>query len=288
MNRCPHCESSCPPDACGQCGFRPEIIDGFVAYAPELARNSPGFDPDHFGCLAQLEAGNFWFQARNRLILWAFAKCGIASRDYLEVGCGTGFVLSAIAAAYPEARTSGSEIFVDGLSIAAKRVPGATFFQMDAQSVPFEAAFDTIGAYDVVEHIEKDELVLSQLHMALKPGGAIVLTVPQHAWLWSLQDDWAHHVRRYAPGELEKKLAAAGFRVALSTSFVSLLMPAMMASRLSRRKADTGDGDPFAEFRIPAWLNQALLAGMAVERGLIRLGLRFPMGGSRLVVARKA
>lgn len=287
MNRCPRCEAACGPEGCSQCGFRPEVIDGFTAYAPELARNSPGFDPDHFRFLADLEAGNFWFQARNQLILWALRKCGVEPRDHLEVGCGTGFVLSAIASAYPDARVSGSEIFVEGLSIAARRVPRATFFQMDAQSVPFVAAFDSIGAYDVVEHIEKDELVLSQLKLALKPGGAILLTVPQHAWLWSTQDDWAHHVRRYAPGELEKKLADAGFEVQLSTSFVSLLMPAMMLSRLSRRKETPGESDPFAEFRIPAWLNSMMLFVMGVERTLIRMGLRFPVGGSRLVVARK-
>lgn len=287
MNRCPRCEAGCSPDGCSRCGFQPETIDGFVAYAPDLARNSPGFDPEHFRFLAELEAGNFWFQARNRLILWALEKCGIRPRDYLEVGCGTGFVLSAVADAHPEARISGSEIFVDGLSIAARRVPRATFFQMDAQAVPFAEAFDAIGAYDVVEHIDKDELVLGQLHLALRPGGAILLTVPQHAWLWSVQDDWAHHVRRYAPGELEDKLAAAGFKVQLSTSFVSLLMPALVASRLSRRKKNAGDSDPFAEFRIPSWLNRTLLAVMGIERALIRIGLRFPVGGSRLVVARK-
>jgi SAM-dependent methyltransferase len=288
MNTCPECSSACGDAGCGNCGYRPETIDGFVAYAPTLARCSPGFDPEHFKFLAQLESGNFWFKARNELILWAIRRQKVKLDDYLEIGCGTGFVLSAIAGANPHARVSGSEIFVDGLAIAAQRVPAARFFQMDAQSIPFTASFDAIGAYDVVEHIEADERVLAQIHQALRPAGKVMLTVPQHRWLWSKQDDVAHHVRRYAPGELERKLAAAGFRVDFSSSFVALLMPAMMLSRLSIGRKASEDDDVFAEFRIPGWLNRCLLAAMRVERWLIGAGLRFPFGGSRLVVATKA
>ena len=289
MNTCPVCASACSTTGCEKCGYGPETIDGFVAYAPSLARCSPGFDPEHFKFLARLESGNFWFKARNELILWAIRKQRVKLDDYLEIGCGTGFVLSAIAGANPHARVSGSEIFVDGLAIAAQRVPAARFFQMDAQNIPFTASFDAIGAYDVIEHIEDDARVLAQMNKALRPSGTVMLTVPQHRWLWSKQDDVAHHVRRYAPGELEAKLAAAGFEVRFSSSFVALLMPAMMLSRLSiGRKASAADDDIFAEFRIPGWLNACLLATMRVERWLIGAGIRFPFGGSRLVIATKA
>lgn len=265
----------------------PVQIDGFPAYAPELAREAPGYDPDFYAELAKLEAGNFWFRARNTLILWMFRSRFAQATRYLEVGCGTGFVLSAISDHFPAMDVSGSEIFVEGLAIAARRAPRANLFQMDARHVPFVSQFDVIGAFDVLEHIDADTQVLDELHKALVPGGGVILTVPQHPWLWSAQDDYAHHVRRYAVGELEQKLRAAGFDVAWSGSFVFVLLPALILSRLGRRARTDAPRDPMAEFNLPGWLNHALLWVMRVEGAIIRAGIRFPIGGSRMVVAFK-
>ena len=266
----------------------PIEIEGFPAYAPELAREAPGYDPDFYATLAELEAGNFWFRARNALILWMLQTRFVRRTRYLEVGCGTGFVLSAISDRFPTMDVSGSEIFVEGLAIAARRAPRAKLFQMDARNVPFVSQFDVIGAFDVLEHIHDDTLVLGELHKALVPGGGVILTVPQHPWLWSGQDDYAHHERRYAVGELEGKLRHAGFEVRWSGSFVFLLLPALVLSRLSRRKDADEQRDPLAEFKLPDWLNSALLFVMRVEGLIIRAGIRLPIGGSRLVVAFKS
>ena len=37
----------------------PQIIEGFPSYAPELAKNNEGFNPDNFTMFAKLEANNF-------------------------------------------------------------------------------------------------------------------------------------------------------------------------------------------------------------------------------------
>ncbi|MDI1254207.1 class I SAM-dependent methyltransferase [Thermomonas sp.] len=236
--------------------------------------------------LSTLEAGNFWFKARNALILDAIDDYVPARGDFLEIGCGTGFVLGAIAREYPGMRCQGSEIFVEGLEIAARRLPQAGFMQMDARHIPFVDHFDAIGAFDVLEHVTEDEEVLQQVRSALRADGRILLTVPQHPWLWSVQDEYAHHVRRYQPRELEDKLRRNGFRVIFSTSFVALLLPALAASRLVKGNK-AREQDPFREFRLPGWLNRTLGGIMAVERFLIRMGVRFPIGGTRLIVAEK-
>jgi hypothetical protein len=49
-------------------------VDGFIAYAPELAHEGGGFDATYFPVLVGLEEANFWFRARNELILWALEK----------------------------------------------------------------------------------------------------------------------------------------------------------------------------------------------------------------------
>jgi SAM-dependent methyltransferase len=270
----------------GPLGEAPASIDGFPCYAPALAEGGAGYDAAHYHVLADFEAGNFWFRARNQLIVAAMRKHAPQMREFLEIGCGTGFVLRGIREAFPHVGFTGSEVFVEGLRHAAPRLPGVRLVQMDAREIPATAAFDAIGAFDVVEHIDDDRRVFAQVHRALKPGGCMVLTVPQHAWLWSEQDDIAHHVRRYPRDELVGKVREAGFEVVQVTSFVTLLLPLMMLSR-RRRPDPAATTDPFREFRMPRWMNRLLYMGMQLDLAAIRLGLSLPIGGSLLLVARK-
>ena len=137
----------------------------------------------------------------------------------------------------------------------------------------------------MLEHIEEDEMVLKNIHNALKSGGGLLITVPQHKWLWSPTDDYACHVRRYAADDLHSKLHEAGFKILRSTSFVSLLLPAMFISR--RRSSESEDCDPLSEFQITPLVNRMLEVVLSVERVMIRFGVNFPVGGSRLIVAQR-
>jgi len=271
---------------CPHCKCTVQTVGGHLAFAPNLAAQSEGFHPRYFQELATLEARNFWFRARNRLIVWVLQRYFPNARTLLEIGCGTGFVLAGIAKATTSIRLSGSEIFSEGLVFAANRAAGAELFQMDARCIPFENEFDVIGAFDVLEHIEEDEVVLSQMYRAATSGGGIILTVPQHEFLWSQQDVHACHVRRYEARDLVRKVEGAGFTVERTTSFVSLLLPLMYLSR--RRKREGGRNvDPMDELRIGAFANMLLEAVLDLERAFIRLGGRFPAGGSLLLIARK-
>jgi SAM-dependent methyltransferase len=261
-------------------------VGGRLAFAPEMAHENAGFQPQYFRELADLEARNFWFRARNRLIAWAMQRYFPDARSFLEIGCGTGFVLSGIAKAFPSVGLSGSEIFSAGLAFAAGRLERAELFQMDARRIPFESEFDVIGAFDVLEHIREDEAVLSQMQRATIKGGGIILTVPQHPFLWSQQDDCACHVRRYEARDLKEKVARAGFSVERATSFVSLLLPLMYLSR-RRKRVTVEQFDALDELRIGGLANTLLEAVLDMERAFIRLGGAFPMGGSFLLIARK-
>lgn len=247
-----------------------------------------GFDPSLYETLAKVEENNFWFRARNRLIIWTLSAYCQKFSKFLEIGCGTGYVVSSVVRHFPNAEVTASEYFEEGLKFARLRVPSATFLQMDARNIPFESHFDAIGVFDVLEHIEEDQLVLAQIFAALKQDGVVIITVPQHRCLWSQADEIACHVRRYEAEELTNKIKQAGFEIIRTTSFVSLLLPIMFVSRYRKRTGCQRDADQVIELRLNSVLNKLLELVLELELSLIKIGISFPMGGSRLVVAKKS
>jgi SAM-dependent methyltransferase len=238
------------------------------------------FPVTEFSKLAEVEDGHWWFEARNALIMWALRHKADEFRDFLEIGCGTGFVLRGVRDAFPSAVLTGSEYHSEGLRFARLRIPTATLFELDATQMTVTEQYDAIGAFDVIEHILEDRQVLTNLARALRRNGSLAITVPQHRWLWSSVDEGACHVRRYERAELIDKIEGAGLSLRYCTSFVSLLLPVMWWSR-------KGSGGSRNEYRIAPWLNRLLRLAMSMEFAMIRMGLRFPTGGSLLLIAQK-
>jgi SAM-dependent methyltransferase len=288
VKRCLECGErfDTPGWRCPACGFAPATDRSRVVFATEPRDRGEAFDPSSFDHLPAAEERSFWFRARSELIFWALRSYFPGSRSLLEIGCGTGYVLAGMQRRFPGLALSGGELFAAGLDTAAERVPAATLYQLDARRIPFEGEFDVIGAFDVLEHVDEDEVALREMFRALKPSGGVLLTVPQHPWLWSDVDDFSRHRRRYRASELRAKLERAGFVVERLTSFVSLLLPLMAASRLRQRKGPDSF-DPLAEYRHRPLVDSGLEWLMGLERRLIRLGLSLPAGGSLLAVAKR-
>jgi SAM-dependent methyltransferase len=244
-----------------------------------------GFNPDAFRKLAAIEDGNYWFESRNRLILWALRRYFPNARSFFEMGVGTGFVLRALHRACPGIDLAGAELLPAGLEIARTRVPHATLWLADARDYPAGRSFDVVGTFDVLEHLDDDGAALRGLYAATRPGGGLLISVPQHPWLWSHKDEYSCHVRRYRRSELAKQVESAGFEIIRATSFVSLLLPIMALSR--QRKPHRHDFDGIPEFRVPALINACLKGCLGVERLLIQAGVSWPVGGSLFIVARR-
>ena len=170
---------------CPACGKSPKSLNGFLSFTPDPQLANESYSPDYFPRLAALEEGHFWFTSRNELLLWALHRRFPRATSFLEIGCGTSFVLSALRESAPELSLAGSDLFPEALEFASQRNPGVQLFRMDARRIPFDDEFDVIGAFDVLEHIAEDEEVLRQLYQAVRSGGGIMLTVPHHPFLWS-------------------------------------------------------------------------------------------------------
>lgn len=127
------------------------------------------------------------------------------SRRWLEVAPGL----------RPRLPLEGTQ-FVD-ISVPAimkLRARGANAVVGLASSLPFpDGAFDLVCALDIVEHVDDDDGVLSELSRVAAPAAAFLLSVPLHPSHWTAFDDFVGHRRRYEPEPLLAKLAEHGFSV---------------------------------------------------------------------------
>jgi SAM-dependent methyltransferase len=256
-----------------------------VLLAPRLAHGS-GEDAEYrYPELAEAERRHFWFLSRTALIVSVLARYFPSARRFLDVGCGTGAVAAALSERMPGLSISAGDVLVEGLRVAHSLASRVEFVQLDIRALPWRSEFDVVGAFDVLEHLDDDREVLSQMRAATVEGGGIVVTVPQHRWLWSKVDDFSNHRRRYTRRELISRIEAAGFIVELATSFMTFILPMLIASRWTKRFQSTFD--PVAELRIAASANRLMTRLCALDRAVIEQGISLPAGGSLLVVARR-
>ena len=243
-----------------------------------------GYDPSLFARIADADERSFWFRARNRLIVSTVSRHFPNARALLEIGCGTGVVLAALRDAFPQLRLVGGEVYDEGLDVARRRMPDAELLALDAEDLPYEDEFDVVGAFDVLEHLDDDERALAEMLRAARPDGGVVVLVPQHPWLWSEYDRVIEHRRRYTRRALVDKVERAGGRVVEVSSFVTSLLPLLVAARIADRVRRSTD--PVAQLDVGP-LNGVFERILAGERRLIERGVSLPFGGSLLVVARK-
>jgi SAM-dependent methyltransferase len=252
------------------------------------------YTPEQFAPLFAAEDRHFWFRARNRCIAAALRSLPDfhAIHDILEVGCGTGVVLAELQRLFPRGRIVGLDLFEEGLMFARRRFSG-TLLQADVRRHVFDRPFDLIGAFDVIEHLDEDETLLRRLWHQLRPGGHLIVTVPAHQALWSYFDNVAHHRRRYAPAELERKLTATGFCEPYETQFMAALFPVMWLKRrwlgknakLAHATTERQQAAVESELQVNPIANWLLEVMTRPDAYLVAHRLPVPFGTSLLAIA---
>ncbi|MDB5096122.1 MAG: Methyltransferase type 11 [Cyanobacteria bacterium RYN_339] len=149
--------------------------------------------------------------ARLSLIVRTLAPHLAAGARVLDVGAGAGRLANLLAAR--GCQVTGIEPSEEFVAYArAHALPGASFERGAAERLPYaDGSFDAVVAGEVLEHLADDGVAVRELWRVLAPGGVALVTVPADPALWDASDDWAGHVRRYAPGQLEQLFTAAGF-----------------------------------------------------------------------------
>jgi SAM-dependent methyltransferase len=268
-------------------------VEGIKCYSLEEASRYGDYPSDGFDITDKLEAESFWVSSRNRLLKKIIIKYSkdFKKPKYLEIGCGTGTFIRALAAS-GSMDITGSEIYLNGLFYAkSKKLPNVEFIQFDASMGVLPEKFDMVAAFDVLEHINDDVSAIFNVAQMVNDDGYFILTVPQHMFLWSNLDEIVKHKRRYSRKEMITKLKQQGFSIRYSSSFLFVLFPMMLVSRILDRSEKVDESASTAElenrvtFSKPLnWIFDNL---MKIDEALIDLGISLPFGGSLLVVAQK-
>jgi SAM-dependent methyltransferase len=180
----------------------------------------------------------------------------------------------------------GVELSSTSVAIARERGCGEVI-EGSVLEMPFgDGEFDLAVSLDVIEHLEDDRAALRELRRTVKPGGALLVTVPAYQWLWSGHDEINHHHRRYTSASLRQAAEAAGWQTARTTHFNSLLLPVAILLRVLERFNPKTTESSLDLWVPPAPLNWLLERPLVLESMVIGHSGRIPAGLSLLAVFR--
>jgi len=96
----------------------------------------------------------------------------------LDIGCGTGALLEALAARYPQCAFAGVDSTPEMLAVARERLPEAVDLRAaHAERLPFaEAAFDAVVSCNMFHYLREPKAALAEFRRVLKPGGRLIIT----------------------------------------------------------------------------------------------------------------
>jgi len=135
----------------------------------------------------------------------------------LDAGCGNGSLSFRIVK--KEQKVIGIDLTKENVDFAksvkdSSGIKNIKFMQMGLTDIKFkDKLFDVVVSGEVLEHIKNDDKVVKHFNRVLKKGGQCVISVPQNPNLWSNEDDWVGHVRRYTRKDFIKLMEKNGFKV---------------------------------------------------------------------------
>ena len=223
---------------------------------------------------AEIEDRHWWFVARReifRRVIGAVVPPG-QGHVVVDVGCGTGANLGALAADYT---CVGIDTSSEAIRLASERFRHVEYRQgfapRDVGDVLPRASLVLLS--DVLEHVPDDFELFSSVFAATRPGTHFLVTVPADLSLWSQHDESFGHYRRYDLERLRRVWDGLPVSVELASHYNSRLYPLVKLVRWWNRRQGKASGAAGTDFNLPPKnLNRMLAVTMAAEsHRLLRL-----------------
>ena len=176
-------------------------------------------DYDHRAFDSWIPLQRYWQRARFRII----RSMADGSRRILDIGCGSSRIVQSL----PQAVGMDMQI----RKLRWLRAPGRQLAQASLMELPFaDDAFDCVICSEVIEHIPREEIDLTDMVRVLAPGGMLILGTPDYGkWLWRTLEGMykrvfpqgyaTEHINRYTRTSLRRELETMGL-VVLDVQYV--------------------------------------------------------------------
>lgn len=281
---CIFCGAPRRGDRCEKCGID-RGTDGI--YRARGRGDDVNYPEEGADLTASVEETSFWFRHRNQVLELILDRHPPGGALW-DVGGGNGFQAMAL-------EKSGREVVMvepgpAGCRNARKRgVKNVVQATLESLKLP-DAWVHGISLLDVLEHLRDPRAVLRESHRVLRPGGRVYITVPAFGVLWSDEDIYAEHERRYRTRTLTADLEGSGFSVEYITHyFQPLFLPVLLLRALPYRLTGGKPQEMDLSEHKPGGLGQKVIEAMlARERSALSRGKRLAFGSSLLAVGRKA
>ena len=131
--------------------------------------------------MAEREKTYWWHIGRLRVIQGYVQRAKNKKKfTILNIGCGTGGTIDML-----ESFGETENVDISDEAIKFMRKHGyKRITKVNDIKLPFKAkTYDMVGAFDVLEHIDKHVEALKEWKRVIKDDGVIIITVPAYQWL---------------------------------------------------------------------------------------------------------
>ncbi len=177
---------------------------------------------------------HFWYKARLALLIYLLEKAFLQrniERKILNIGCGTGTENKEI---QKFGQLTALDISQDALNEVKHDDCKVLLGNIETIELKKDY-FDGVCAFDILEHLDEDKLVMKKICDSLKTGGKLLFTVPSYQYLYGSHDIALEHKRRYNKKEVGHKLERAGFKLIEMGYWNSILFPLETVFRIVKK-----------------------------------------------------
>ena len=289
MILCPNCQEVLSLRgealACPKCFNQIKKKDGIFVFHPNYLKTFNSHTLEGLEAIHSIEGRHFWWRSRAKYIVRVFKKYINKNSLLIEIGAGSGNVSRVL-------QNEGFKMAVGEIQLPglywAKKYGINDLYQFDLNLPVFKNHFDVVCMFDVLEHLEYDDLAIKSVKTMLRKNGKVVITVPAHKWLWNRRDVIECHRRRYELKEIKNLFLQNNFKIIMCKHFFVSILPLLVIRKFfsPAESVESSQDEIRDNVKINPLINK-LLCYMVTLENLI-LGKFSPkIGGSIAVIAEK-